>query len=61
MVAPWADTCARISEYCSAEVAMVVKAWFLAAARTSVGPPMSICSMASAGVTPGRATVASNG
>ena len=35
--------------------------WFLAAARIIAGPPTSICSIASAGVTPGRATVASNG
>jgi len=40
-------------------VAIVVKAWFLAAARTNVGPPISICSMASSCVTPFRATVAS--
>jgi len=42
-------------------VAMVVKAWFLAAARTREGPPMSIFSMASAWVTFGLATVASKG
>ena len=52
---------ARISAYCRASVAMVVKAWFLAAARTIVGPPISICSIASSSVTPGLRTVASNG
>ena len=34
--------------------------WFLAAARTMAGPPMSICSTHSSGVAP-DATVASNG
>ena len=52
VVQPWAAIWSRISEYCAASVAMVVKAWFLAAARTSVGPPMSICSIASSSVTP---------
>ena len=61
VVPPWAVIWSRISEYWAALVAMVVKAWFFAAARTSVGPPMSICSMASSSVTPLRATVVSNG
>ena len=34
---------------------------FFAAARTRLGPPMSICSIASAGVTPAFAIVCSNG
>ena len=42
-------------------MAIVVKAWFFEAARTSVGPPMSICSIASSQVTPFRATVVSKG
>ncbi len=36
-------------------------AWFFAAARIIVGPPMSMFSIASASLTPARATVFSNG
>ena len=39
---------------------MATLAWFLAAARTIDGPPMSICSMHSSGVAP-EATVSRNG
>ena len=35
--------------------------WFFPAARTIDGPPMSICSMASASETSGRAMVSANG
>ena len=40
---------------------IVTKAWFFAAERTIVGPPMSISSIASERSTPGRATVSSKG
>ena len=48
------------------DVSTVTAAIFVAgaastAARIIAGPPTSICSIASAMVTPGRATVASNG
>ena len=38
-----------------------MNAWFLAAARIIVGPPMSMFSMTSASLTPRRAAVRSNG
>ena len=40
---------------------MAVKPEFFAAARTMVGPPMSMFSMISWSVAPRRAAVASNG
>ena len=39
----------------------VTAAWFFAAERSIDGPPMSICSIASSSVVPGRATVSRNG
>ena len=39
---------------------MATDGWFLAAARTIDGPPMSICSTHSSGVAP-EATVSRNG
>lgn len=42
------------------EVTTATDGWFLAAARTIEGPPMSICSTHSSGAAP-DATVASNG
>ena len=46
--------------YASGLVTMATLAWFLAAARTIDGPPMSICSMHSCGDAP-EATVSRNG
>ena len=40
---------------------MATLAWFLAAARTSDGPPMSISSISSSRVMPGRSAAAANG
>jgi hypothetical protein len=42
-------------------VTAAANAWFLAAARIIVGPPMSMFSMTSASETPRRAAVRSNG
>ena len=52
---------ARKPGYCPGSVSTVTAAWFLAEERSMLGPPMSICSMHSATVTPGLAMVASNG
>ena len=57
---PPADRAALSMGYCSAEVITATEAWFLAAARTMVGPPMSICSTHSSSEAP-EATVAANG
>ena len=48
------------SPYWAGLVTTATLPWFLAAARTIAGPPMSICSMISGGVAP-DATVCSNG
>ena len=48
------------SGYMAGLVMTATLAWFLAAARTMAGPPISICSTTSAGGAP-LATVASNG
>jgi hypothetical protein len=58
---PVAFSSSSTAAYCETSVTTATLAWFLAAARIMVGPPTSICSIASARVTPGRATVASNG
>ncbi len=47
--------------YCAGSVSTATACQFLAALRTIAGPPMSICSIASASVQPGRPTAASNG
>ena len=55
----WLRIAATRSAYCSGPVRIAVKAWFFAAARTRLGPPMSISSIASWGRQSGRATAAS--
>ena len=44
-----------------ATVTIATLAWFLAAARTIDGPPMSISSTSSSSVIPGRSAAAANG
>ena len=51
-VNPPAATAANASSYDAGEVTMATDGWFLAAARTIDGPPMSICSTHSSGVAP---------
>ena len=51
---------ASTSAYRDGSVTTATEPWFLAAARTIDGPPMSICSTHSSGAAP-EATVASNG
>jgi hypothetical protein len=58
---PVAFSSSSTAAYCDGSVSTATLAWFLAAARIIVGPPTSICSMASARRTPGRATVCSKG
>ena len=53
-------TAATTSAYRSGETTTATLAWFLAAPRTIDGPPMSICSMHSAGLAP-EPTVSRNG
>ena len=60
MVKPPAAVAASTSGYRAGSVMTATEAWFLAAARTMAGPPMSICSTHSSGEAP-EATVASNG
>ena len=59
-VKPPAAIACRVSAYWIGLVTTATLAWFLAAARTMAGPPMSICSMTSASFAP-DATVSSNG
>ena len=59
-VKPPAVVAASTSAYRSGLVTMATEGWFLAAARTIDGPPMSICSTHSSGVAP-EATVWVNG
>ncbi len=51
---------ASTSAYRAGEVTIATDGWFLAAARTIEGPPMSICSTHSSGEAP-EATVCWNG
>ena len=51
---------AKIRAYCDGSVTTATFAWFLAAARTMAGPPMSICSTTASGSAP-AATVCANG
>ena len=51
---------ASTSSYRPGSTTTATEGWFLAAARTIVGPPMSICSMHSSGVAP-ESTVSRNG
>ena len=53
-------TAARTSAYRDGSTTTATFGWFLAAARTMAGPPMSICSTHSSGPAP-EATVAVNG
>src|SRR5207244_3593739 len=53
--------CRRSSSYSDGSQSGRTCWWFFAAARSIDGPPMSICSTASATVTPSFAIVASNG
>ena len=55
-VNPPAATAASTASYVAGEVTMATLGWFLAAARTIDGPPMSICSTHSSGPAP-EATV----
>ena len=55
-VNPPSATAASTSAYRSGEVTIATEGWFLAAARTIDGPPMSICSTHSSGDAP-EATV----
>ena len=48
-VKPPAATAASTSAYRAGDVTMATDGWFLAAARTIDGPPMSICSTHSSG------------
>ena len=48
------------ASYDAGAVTMATDGWFLAAARTIEGPPMSICSMTSSGLAP-EATVSRKG
>lgn len=57
---PPAFTAARTSPYRSGLVTTATEGWFLAAARTMEGPPMSICSTHSSSEAP-DATVSLNG
>ncbi len=57
---PPAPSASRNRPYCSGEVITATLAWFLAAARTIAGPPMSICSTHSSDAAP-EATVSVNG
>ena len=59
-VKPPAASAASTSAYLAGSVTTATEPWFLAAARTIAGPPMSICSTHSAGEAP-DATVAANG
>ena len=59
-VKPPSATARSTSAYRSGEVTIATEGWFLAAARTIDGPPMSICSTHSSGVAP-EATVWRNG
>ena len=59
-VKPPAATAASTSAYRAGLVTMATEGWFLAAARTIDGPPMSICSTHSSGLAPDR-TVWRNG
>ena len=59
-VNPPAATAASTSAYRSGEVTIATDGWFLAAARTIDGPPMSICSTHSSGPAP-ESTVCVNG
>ncbi len=58
---PPPDTASRIAGYRSGDVTIATEAWFLAAARTIDGPPMSISSTSSSNVIPGRSAAAANG
>ena len=51
-VKPPAATAASTSAYRAGLVTMATEGWFLAAARTIDGPPMSICSTHSSGLAP---------
>lgn len=57
---PPPSTAKSTSAYRAGLVTTATEGWFLAAARTMEGPPMSICSTHSSGVAP-EATVSRNG
>jgi hypothetical protein len=59
-VKPPPRTASSASSYWAGEVTIATDGWFLAAARTIDGPPMSICSTHSSGVAP-LITVSVNG
>ena len=59
-VKPPPATAASTAGYAAVSVTTATLGWFLAAARTMEGPPMSICSMTSSGPAP-EATVSRNG
>ncbi len=59
-VKPPSATAASTSAYLDGSMTTATEPWFLAAARTIDGPPMSICSTHCSGEAP-DATVASNG
>ena len=61
LTAPWVCSSAITVSYWLASVSTATSFQFLAALRTMAGPPMSMFSMASSKVQPGRATVASKG
>ena len=60
-MAPSASRAARTASYREGEVTIATDAWFLAAARTMLGPPMSISSTSSSNVMPGRRAAAAKG
>ena len=51
----------HVRDSAPATVTIATLAWFLAAARTIDGPPMSISSISSSTVMPGRSSAAANG
>ena len=57
---PAGATAASTSGYAAGSTTTATDGWFFAAARTIVGPPMSICSTHSSGAAP-DATVSENG
>jgi len=60
-VPPLPRSSSSTGAYCEGSVITPTAPEFLAAPRIMLGPPMSMFSTASSRVTPGRATVCSNG
>jgi hypothetical protein len=58
---PFCSSSARTASYRAGDVTIATEAWFLAAARTIDGPPMSISSTRSSKRMPGLSAAAANG